>query len=310
MRFLSCCWVFLLLATLRPVQGAEPRVWPVDAARAFRYLEEVCAIGPRYSGSVGMQQQQELLEKHFTAQGGEVRWQEFTVPHPQSREAVRMRNLIVSFHPEKTERILIGCHYDTRPFPDRETIPANRTKAFIGANDGGSGVALFMELAHHLPQLQSRYGVDLVFFDGEELVYGPNDKYFYGSEHFAEQYRDHPPTRFRYVAGVVADMVADRDLQLFYERGSLRLAPHVTQTIWATAARLGVKEFIARRKHEVRDDHLPLNEIARIPTCDIIDFDYPHWHRRNDLPAACSGESLAKVGKVLLGWLEIYQPAP
>jgi hypothetical protein len=77
----------------------------------------------------------------------------------------------------------------------------------------------------------------------------------------------------------------------------------VTRSVWDAAARLRVREFIPRRKHEVRDDHLPLNEIARIPTCDIIDFDYPHWHTRNDLPAACSGESIAKVGRVLLEWL-------
>jgi glutaminyl-peptide cyclotransferase len=66
---------------------------------------------------------------------------------------------------------------------------------------------------------------------------------------------------------------------------------------------MGVREFIPRVKHEVRDDHLPLNLIARIPTCDVIDFDYSAWHTTKDLPSACSGESLATVGNVLLQWL-------
>jgi hypothetical protein len=99
-------------------------------------------------------------------------------------------------------------------------------------------------------------------------------------------------------------MIGDKDLQLYQEVNSLRYAPQVTNGIWKTAQALGIKEFIAKRKHEVRDDHLPLNQIAKIPTCDVIDFEYPHWHTTHDVPAACSGESLARVGRVLLAWVQ------
>lgn len=290
-----------VILSLTPLASAQTPV--PNADRAFRYLEQVCAIGPRISGTEGMQKQQALIEAHFTQLGAEVRYQEFDVAHPQTGNPVRMKNMIVTWHPEQTERILIGCHYDTRPFPDREPLAINRTKPFIGANDGASGVALLMEMGHHMRKINPRQGVDFVFFDGEELVYQPNDKYFLGSEHFARQYRDNPPSGYRYTQGVIVDMVADRDLQIYMEKYSLRYAPQVTRSIWATARRLGVKEFIQRSKYEIRDDHLPLNEIAKIPTADIIDFDYPHWHTRNDLPAACSGESLSKVGRVLLAWL-------
>jgi hypothetical protein len=61
----------------------------------------------------------------------------------------------------------------------------------------------------------------------------------------------------------------------------------------------------------IRDDHLPLNQIARIPTIDIIDFDYPgpgarqsYWHTEADRPDRCSADSLAKVGWVLGEWLK------
>ena len=296
---------FLIVLGLAPsVSADEPAPVP-SAQRAFQYLVDVCRIGPRISGSTGMQAQQQLIESHFKSLDAEVRYQEFDVAHPVTGEPVRMRNMIVSWHPQRAERILIACHYDTRPRPDRELLPTNRNKPFLGANDGGSGVALLMEIGHHMGALQTRTGVDFVFFDGEELVYDKNDKYFIGSEYFATQYRDRPPEH-RYVAGVLVDMVADRNLQLYYEKNSLRYAADVTRSIWNTAQQLKVREFIARRKHEVRDDHLPLNQIARIPTCDVIDFDYPYWHKRNDLPAACSGESLAKVGWVLLTWLKSY----
>lgn len=284
-------------------QSAEQPAPAFQDERAFAYLEAVCAIGPRISGTAGMEQQQELLEQHFTRLGALVRYQDFDVAHPQTGQPVRMRNMVVTWHPESRERVLICCHYDTRPFPDREVLPIHRTKPFIGANDGGSGVALLMELGHHLPTIRPALGVDFVFFDGEELVYDRDDKYFLGSEHFARTYRDNPPENYRYLGGVLVDMVADRDLELFYEKQSLRYAPEITRSLWATAARLGIREFIPRRKHDVLDDHLPLNQIAGIPTCDIIDFDYPYWHKRNDLPAACSGASLGKVGRVLLAWL-------
>ena len=218
-----------------------------------------------------------------------------------------MNNLIVSWHPRRKTRVLLACHYDTRPFPDRDRV--NPRGKFIGANDGASGVALFMELAHHIGRLPVKVGVDFVFFDAEEFLF-PRGKdvageFFLGSKHFARQYRDQPPA-YRYVAGVLVDMVGDRQLELYVEKKSLFYAPRVTNGLWATAKALGVKQFRQhpRPKHDVDDDHVPLNQIAKIPTCDIIDFDYPYWHTTRDTVRHCSGESLVAVGRVLLKWLE------
>ncbi|MBW3540230.1 MAG: M28 family peptidase [Planctomycetes bacterium] len=283
----------------------RPPANPLDASRAFGYLVEICRLGPRPSGSEGMEKQQEVLVAHFEKHGAQVRLQEFDAAHPLNGQPVRMRNLIASWHPEAERRVLLCCHYDTRPWPDLD--PVNPRGTFVGANDGGSGVALFMELAHHLPKLKLPFGVDFVLFDGEELVYGDRGEYFLGSKHFANEYALDPP-KHRYVCGVLVDMVGDKQLNLYKEANSLKYAPDVTNSVWRTARRLDVDEFIGRRRHEIQDDHLPLNQIARIPTCDVIDFDYgpqysPHWHTTRDVPENCSGESLAKVGYVLLEWL-------
>ena len=215
---------------------------------------------------------------------------------------MRMNNIIVSWHPEAKQRVFLACHYDTRPYPDCD--PVDPRGKFIGANDGASGVALFMELAHHMQALKPVYGVDFIFCDGEEQIYGQRGKYFLGSEHFAKEYRDRPP-KHRYVYGVLVDMIGDRDLNLYMEKKSLHYARQVTESIWATARELGVREFHdhPKPKYDIEDDHVPLNRIAKIPTCDIIDFDYPHWHTTQDTPHNCSGASLAKVGRVLLAWL-------
>lgn len=281
-----------------------------NSDRCYQYLKNVCALGPRISGTDGMRRQQQLLEEHFTKLGGRVSYQQFDVRHPQQGTRVTMANMIVEWNPESRERIVLCCHYDTRPYPDQDRRRPRGT--FIGANDGGSGVAVLMELGHHMARLPCRYGVDFVFFDGEELVYdGDRDKYFWGSEHFAKQYVAQPPLQ-RYRWGVLMDMVGDAELQIFQERNSYRWTDTrpLVDDIWNTAKRLGVDDFIPRTRHDIRDDHLALHDIARIPTCDIIDFDYPrpgaasYWHTEADLPDKCSGLSLAKVGWVLLEWLK------
>jgi hypothetical protein len=288
-----------------PVDSPIPSRNPLNAARAYGYLKDVCAIGKRISGTPGMAKQQELATKHFEALGGKVTRQEFTATDPRNGQPVPMANLVVSWHPESTERVLLCAHYDTRPFPDREPDPRKaREGTFIGANDGASGVAVMMELAHIMSGVKGRYGVDFVLFDGEELVYADGDEYFLGSKYFAQQYKDHPPA-YKYRWGVLMDMVGGTDLQLYQEQHSWswpETRPLVAE-IWGLAQRMGVREFIARRKHEVLDDHIALRNIGRIPTCDLIDFDYPHWHRESDLPENCSGESLAKVGWVVFEWM-------
>ncbi len=310
-RFLMPFSVLVVL-TMLPALAADapPATPPFDARRSFNYLTQVCNIGSRTSGTRGMEQQQRMIAEHFARFQAQVKFQAFDAPHPLTGQPVRMNNIVVSWQPAAKDRVLLACHYDTRPLPDRDENPRLAAAGlFVGANDGASGVALFMEMAHQMRQIKPKYGVDFVFFDGEELVYDDRrDPYFLGSTHFATDYRDVPPA-YRYLYGVLVDMVGDRNLALYQEANSLRLAPEPTASVWNTAKRLNVREFIAKKRHEVRDDHLPLNQIARIPTTDIIDFDYPHWHTTRDLPAACSGASLAKVGVVLLKWLETV-PAP
>lgn len=296
----------MLMSFSSPVHAEEKP--QLDSRRAFDYLVKICRLGPRPSGSVGMGKQQTLLVEHFEQFDVQIKLQPFDTRDPLSGLPVRMNNLIVRWHPEAEERILLCCHYDTRPYADRDRNPFRGPGTFIGANDGASGVALFMELAHHMRQINPTYGVDFVFFDGEELIYGNQGKYFLGSEHFAKEYRDHPPEH-RYVWGILVDMIGDRTLGIYQERNSVKYAPELVDSVWETARSLGVRQFVPKVRHEVQDDHLPLNDIAKIPTIDLIDFDYPQWHTSQDLPVNCSGESLAIVGKVLLQWLQ-QVPAP
>ncbi len=287
---------------------------PPTGELGFMVLNALCDSGPRVSASEGMIQQQQMLISHFQNLGATVYQQPFDVIHPVNRNVVELKNLIVRWHPERRHRILLCCHYDTRPFPDRDK--ENPTGVFLGANDGASGVGLLCELGRYIPTLDSEFGVDFVFFDGEEFVFqSRRDPLFLGSTYFAEQYAARPPA-VRYSAGVLVDMIADKDLTLYLEKNSWKKARAITKQIWDTAAELEIKEFISRTKYEIRDDHLPLNDIARIPTCDIIDFDYPkgrenvYWHTEDDTPDKCSAESIGKVTHVLLAWLRKIRSQP
>lgn len=291
------------------------RTGSFDAQAAFEHLKRICAIGPRVSTTDGMLKQQQYIGRHFEPFNAEVTLQRFAAANPLADPTrlngpapqLELANMIVRFRPEAKQRLLFCCHYDTRPYPDRDR--RNPQGTFIGANDGASGVSVLCELGRHLAALEGPYGVDIVFFDGEEFVYvDQRDPMFLGSTHFANQYVQRQ-SDFRYAYAVLIDMVGDANLQIFFERNSLTYAPRLTRSIWGVAQRLKVREFIAKEKYTISDDHLPLNRIARIPTCDIIDFDFPtprsknaFWHTQKDTIENCSAESLGKVGKVLLQW--------
>lgn len=280
---------------------------PFNGARAYEALQRLTAIGPRPSGSPGMAAQQKMLTEHFQKLGGQVELQRFRARDPRDGSWVPMANLIVRWKPDKRNRILLGAHYDTLPYPVKD--PRNPRGVFVGANDNASGVALLMELAHDMPSLKGDMGVDFVFFDAEEFVFAPNDRMFLGSEYFARAYakeQSQKRPRFRYRWGVLLDMIGDADLQIYKERNSVwwRDTRPLGDDIWAVAARLGVREFIPTPKHEIEDDHLMLHNVGRIPCIDIIDFDYPPWHTEEDTADKCSPLSLAKVGWVVLEWLK------
>ncbi len=281
---------------------------PFDGTKAYEQLKKICAIGTRVSGTPGMTKQQEMLTEHFITLGAKVERQEFEVRHPETGKPVKMANLIVHWHPDRTDRVLLCTHYDTRPFPDRD--PRNPRGKFIGANDGASGAALFTELGKEMAKLTGTVGVDFVLFDGEELVYDEKrDRYFLGSEHFAKEYVANPPAH-KYRCAVLLDMIGDIDLQIYQEQTSISWEDSrpLVNEIWSTAKKLGVKEFVDRGGSAVNDDHLALHNVAKIPSCDLIDFDYgPHhsfWHTMGDTPDHCSPLSLAKVGWVLNEWLK------
>jgi hypothetical protein len=280
---------------------AEPAAF--DGKRAMSYLEALCKIGPRQSGTEGMKKQQQMLEKQFKEQGGKITLQRFTANQRSVRSDVEMANLIVSWHPDRQRRVILCSHYDTRPLADQEKDTRNWRKPFVSANDGGSGIALLMELAHHMKDMKVNVGVDFVFFDGEEYVFEREDEYFFGSKHFGREYRKSRDKTY-YGAAILLDMIGGKKAGFPIDPYSWEHAPDLVRAIWGIADEFKCAAFNGKAfGDEVQDDHVPLNQNG-IPAIDIIDFKYPHWHKLSDLPENCSGEILEQVAKVLSVWLQ------
>ena len=260
-----------------------------DGQRALEFVEKQVAFGPRITGTEGQARMLVWLEESLAKDGWNTEIQTGEMlKHPIS-------NLIAK-RGEGNPWIVLGAHYDTRMVADRDPDPQNRTLPVPGANDGASGVAVLLELAHVIPS-QIPGQVWLVFFDAEDNGDIPGWDWILGSRYFVENLKTYPD------AAIIVDMVGDADLNIFVERNSdLTL---VLQ-IWGQAATLGYATyFVPIFKHSLIDDHSPFLW-ASIPAVDIIDFDYPYWHTLEDKPDKVSADSLQVVGNTLLTWLVGY----
>jgi hypothetical protein len=293
------------LALLVAALALAGRAAAFDADRAFYYLEAQCAFGSRAPGQPGHEQCLEFLERELGFWADSVYRQPFDYYSYDQKVKLSLTNLVARFAPEKTNRVLLCAHWDTRPFADRDPDEGKRALPILGANDGASGVAVLLEIARQIYMEPVAIGVDIVFFDGEDFGReGVINDYLIGSEHFIT---DLPRPQPRW--GILLDMVGDRDLSLPYEIYSYRYARAVIDKIYAAAARQKATPFVFQAGVPVMDDHHPLLKIG-IPTADIIDFDYPAWHTLADTPAQCSAWSLGHVGRTVLDVLRHEQAAP
>jgi Zn-dependent M28 family amino/carboxypeptidase len=219
--------------------------------------------------------------------------------------ALPMRNILARFRPTEASRVLYVAHWDSRPRADA-VGSAQPTAPVPGANDGGSGVAILLEVARQLRLAPPAVGVDLLLVDGED--YGDFDTdtdVLIGSRYFAEHL---PAPGYAPLFGVLWDMVGDSLPVFEQEANSVRGAPEVVQRVWATAQRLGHgAAFTNRAGLAITDDHVPL--LAQgLRVIDVIDLDYPWHHTVDDTVDKVSVRTLQLVGEVAMAVLRDLAP--
>ena len=310
---------------------------------AYAYIERQMAFGPRVPNSNAHMQCAVWLIEQLKAFGAEVELQKGFMPDYKG-DNQQIYNIIGHFSPShegrggeglSRPRILLGAHYDTRPWCDEEEDYSERFYNVPGANDGASGVGVLLEVARQLglklsnseasngPQSGLSVPVDIIFFDCEDMgtprVYTGaerEDTWCLGSQLWATNYANNiklsnSEASNGYQYGIILDMVGAPDAVFPLEMYSTQYASNYQHQIWRAAEQLGYGSmWVKQQSYPITDDHYYINYIAGIPCVDVIHYDirnatgFPHWwHTRNDNMDNISKSTLQAVGEVVMSQL-------
>lgn len=278
--------------SLPPDTGPPPTF---DPARAFEYVKEIVAFGPRPLGSANHKKVEDYILARL--KGDEVENDTFVADTPEGKFPVH--NIVAKFPGEKDGIIVIASHYDTN-YPLRNT-------SYVGANDGGSSSALLLEFANQLRgKTLDGYSVWLVWDDAEEAVKSWSDAdSLYGIRHLAEKWEADGALK-KVKVFLLADMIGDADLNIDRDTNS---TPWLEDVVYEAASRLGYQShFFVRNVGGMEDDHIPFVKRG-VPSADLIDFDYGYnnvfWHTTQDTVDKLSPKSLEIVGVTMLETVRI-----
>jgi hypothetical protein len=245
-----------------------------NADSAYAYVETQVKFGPRVPNTAAHVKNGDWMVRKLKQYGFEVTEQNFR-PVTFDGKILNARNIIGTYNPSATKRILLAAHWDSRPFADKDSI--KKEQAIDGANDGGSGVGVLLEVARtiHTATQKLNIGVDIIFFDaedwGEKDNMQPSQEKVYwclGSQYWAGNL--HKPNYSAYF-GILLDMVGARGATFPKEAQSMQYAGSVNNQIWDIAGRLGYGQyFIQQEGGGITDDHVFVNTIAKIPMVDIL----------------------------------------
>jgi hypothetical protein len=286
-----------------------------DGQAALGYVREHLQFGPRPPGSPAHEKAGDWIIEQMKKRADTVIVQSWTQTTAHG-ERLPLRNILARFNLNAPQRVLFMTHWDTRPTADDDPNFGNRARPILGANDGASGVGLFVALGDVFKKTPPSVGVDLLFVDGEDWgtfeadSAGNYPDALFGSQYFASHL---PSPGYKPLFGVLFDMIGDADLQIYQEANSVQNAPEVVSKVWQTAKDLGYsKYFIPEVGESITDDHVPLDDKG-LRVIDVIDLQYgplpavhnattppnPNYHHTmQDTFDKLSARSLQVVGDV------------
>lgn len=299
------------------VETAPPdKAFPeFNADSAYAFIQQQVDFGPRVPNTQAHQNTREWLVEQFRGFGMEVTEQNFEAQAYDGTN-LNLTNIFAAWNPQASKRILLAAHWDTRHIADKDTERID--EPIDGANDGGSGVGVLLEIARIISsnENQPAVGIDFILFDGED--YGEPEhtnnrdqsKIWWA---LGSQYWSKNPHQAGYTAyyGILLDMVGGKNARFYREGNSMKYAKNIVQKVWRNAHNLGHGDFFQMRDAgEIIDDHLFVNENANIPMIDILDFspDYGfgrYHHTHDDSMDIIDRRTLQAVGETVL--FTIYQ---
>ncbi len=316
---LLCCTMFALTACGNNVKKTGSDIGDIDkhtvsvprfdADSAYSFIQAQVDFGPRVPNSPAHVACGDFLAGKLSSFGATVVSQYANLP-AYDGTMLKARNIIGSFDPDNKRRIVLFAHWDSRPWGDKDSDPAQHYRPIPGANDGASGVGVLLEVARHLQKQAPALGIDIIFLDAED--YGPHSSYngVHKEEYWAlgAQYWARNPHVQGYKArfGILLDMVGGKNAVFRYEGTSEEAASHINRKVWKTAAKLGFSRYFeAKQGGFVTDDHTFVNRYAKVPTIDIVAYSpdndfFEHWHTQQDDMNAIDPATLQAVGETLM----------
>ena len=284
-----------------------------DADSAYSFVARQVAFGPRVPGTATHRKCGDYLVEKLCSYGADVVTQDVDLK-AYNGDVLKARNIIAQFQPQKAERIMLCAHWDTRPWADSDPDKANHYKPLPGANDGGSGVGVLLEIARQLSMNPTKVGVDIIFFDAEDYGLHENDVEKYsGNRHswaLGSQYWAYFPHVAGYNPryGILLDIVGAPGSVFHHEYYSTYFAPGVVRNVWEWAHKAGYSDyFVNEEGGAITDDHFYVNSTAGIPCIDIINCDPespngfgPHHHTMKDDMDWIDAATLKAVGQTVL----------
>lgn len=277
-----------------------------DPASAYAFIERQVSFGTRQPGSPGHQACRDWMIQSFKDLGAEVVAQDFPATALDGQRYTAT-NIIARINPDHGRRVLLSAHWDTRAQGDYDPDPARHKDPIPGADDGGSGVAVLMEIARLLQASPIDMGVDIVLFDAEDQ--GKNNgedplSWCQGAQHWS---RSPHVKNYKALYGIHLDMVGAKNARFGLEGVSRAYAPQIQDKLWNMARGMGYgMYFVTDLTNPVTDDHKFVNEILRIPAVDIINQPLgsntgfgAHWHTHGDDLAVIDKQTLKAVGQVV-----------
>lgn len=329
-------WIYILFTSLlficcgassgkqQKIKAEEPRqvasvvepavVVPIfNADSAYNFIDAQVKFGPRVPSTSSHFKCGNYLISKFESYGAVVVTQNFELK-AYNGDLLKARNIIAQFQPEKQQRVMLCAHWDTRPWADTDPDEANHYKPLPGANDGGSGVGVLLEIARHLTSVPSNVGVDIILFDAEDYGLHENDSHLWSKHRHSwalgSQYWSINPHIPEYNAryGILLDIVGAPDSKFLFEGYSTRFAEDVVYKVWNYAENLGYGNyFIQEDGGVITDDHYYVNSILGLPCIDIINCDPEspngfgaYHHTMKDDMQWIDKETLKAVGQTVL----------
>ncbi len=268
--------------------------------RAFDDLRALTEIGPRVAGSEGAARARAYIEGELDKLGLEVEREEVSVTFSPDSPPLELTSLIATVPGESEDLFVLAAPYDTRPFEAFD---------FVGANDGGSGAALLLELARVLSGHRLPYTTLFVFLDGEAIRGGGDSDTprleRLGSSGLAHRWATEGVLR-RIRLLVLFNQVCDPDLRVARDLRSHRM---YREEFWGAAARLQHEDaFPPGQPFESPSaSHLSFLNRGLRPVVAIVDTSFggdeppgSYANTEDDDLEHCSPQSLEIVGVVTL----------